>query len=183
MEIERIVKTATKKSLLIVGGGKAKRKTLVNQLVSEIPYSGLYRFLSGLTTFDAYIKEVRKKFPFIPMSWNKPKPYWNNINRVWDFHLDWVIDAKNILITLEELDQMETNWKYAIINSYLTQAYKNERVERKGHICFRLILTFDVLEEGFFEQLKISGGVKEKGNRTEQEVIYGKLAIINLDGV
>ena len=172
------MRNITEKHLLIVGKSEIERKKTVDKLVATSD-KVIYRLQPNLISFDNYIEEVRNKFPFIPLGWNEQNKKKWTLNQIWDFHLDWTDDTFNILIILEEFNKIEENWKTEIIRDYFITSYYQEK-ERKSKVNFQLILTLQ--EEGdLIEKVTSLIGFSENEKRTEEQVINGKLKIINLD--
>jgi len=173
-------KLTEKKHYLIVGKSEIERKKHIDSLIS---YSNRvrYRFERNLNSFDDYIEQVRRVFPFIPYNWDEQNPKKWTINQVWDFHLDWTYDTNNILVILEEFEKIEDKWKIEIIRDYFTTSYDQEEAS-KSNLNFQLILSLP--EENELIQQVISKFVlKENDKRTGEQVVLAKLEIINLEWI
>lgn len=167
-----------KKHLLIIGNSEEQRKKYVDNIISN-SNKVIYRLERNLNSFYEYIDEVRNVFPFIPYNWDEQNPKKWTLNQVWDFHLDWTYDTINILIVFEEFDKIEDNWKTEIIRHYFTTSYCQEKAN-KSKLNFQLILTLK--EENELVTKVISKfALNEDEKRTEEQIIDGKLKIINLD--
>ncbi|WP_282068312.1 hypothetical protein [Olleya namhaensis] len=171
-------KYTDKKHLLIVGKSENERKKYVDNIISTSD-KVIYRFKRNLKDFDEYIEEVRNIFPFIPYSWDEQNPKKWTLNQIWDFHLDWTDNTFNILIVLEEFDEIEDNWKTEIIRDYFTTSYDQEK-ENKSNLNFQLILTLEK-ENELIKNVISEFGLNENEKRTEEQIINGKLKIINLE--
>jgi hypothetical protein len=171
-------KNLKNKHLLIIGKDFKDRHIYINELVKETNKI-IYKFQPNIQTFDEYIEQVRKLFPFIPTNWKEQNPNKWTINQIWDFHLDWTENTHDILIIIEEFGQLEENWRLEIIRDYLTTSYYQEckNVEK---INFQLIISQDS-DDDLIEKLVPIFGLKENEKRTIRDIILGKLAIIDLN--
>jgi len=171
-------KNLKNKHLLIIGKNFSERHKYITELVKETNKI-IYRFQPQIQTFDEYIEQVRKLFPFIPTNWKEQNPNKWTSNQVWDFHLDWTEKTHDILIIIEELGHMEEEWKLEIIRDYLTTSYYQEG-QNIDKINFQLIISQDN-DDDLIEKLVPIFGLKENEKRTEQDIILEKLAIIDLN--
>lgn len=173
-----MTKDLDRKHLLIVGGKKDDRHKFLNDLLSGTNKE-VYRLSPNLRTFDEYIEQIRKLFPFVPTNWKEQNPTNWTRNQVWDFHLDWTENTHSILIIIEEFGDMESAWKVKIIRDYIQTSYYQEE-QNKGLPNFQLIVTLDK-DDGLVENLIPIFGLNDNETRTEEQVIMGKLKIIDLD--
>ncbi|MFD2034020.1 hypothetical protein ACFSKL_04415 [Belliella marina] len=172
------IKYTDKKHILIVGKSEKERKDYVDDIIATTD-KVVYRFERNLNDFDEYIEQVRNLFPFIPYNWNEQNPKKWTLNQIWDFHLDWTDDTFNILIILEEFDKIEDNWKTEIIRDYFTTTYDQEKA-RKSHLNFQLILTLPE-ENQLIKNVVSEFGKDVNEKRSEEQIIHGKLEVINLE--
>jgi len=173
-----MTRTIDKKHVLIVGKTSNERHKFVNELITGTN-KVVYRFPTNLKTFDDYIDQARNLFPFVPSTWKKQNPKKWTRNQVWDFHLDWTENTHSILVILEEFGEMEINWRFEIIRDYLQTSYYQEE-QNEDKLNFQLILTQE-RDDGIVENLIPIFGLIESEKRTEEQVILGKLKIIDLD--
>lgn len=171
-------KYTDKKHLLIVGKSEKERKNYVENIIST-SNKVIYRFKRHINDFDEYIEQVRNIFPFIPFNWDEQNPKKWTLNQIWDFHLDWTDDTFNILIILEEFDEIEDNWKTEIIRDYFITSYNQEEIG-KSNLNFQLILTLKQ-ENELIKNAVSKFGLNENEKRTKEQIINGKLKIINLE--
>lgn len=167
-----------RKHLVIVGKKADDRLRFLKDLVAGTNKQ-VYRFPPKLQTFDEYIEQVRKLFPFVPANWEEQNPNKWTRNQVWDFHLDWTEATHSILIILEEFGEMDTDWRHKIIRDYLQTSY-NQEEQNDARLNFQLIVTQDK-DDGLVEKMASILGLNETEKRTEVQVILGKLKIIDLD--
>jgi hypothetical protein len=173
-----MIKDIDRKHILIVGKSSNDRLKFLNELITGTNKKA-YRFPPNLRTFDEYIEQVRKLFPFVPTTWKEQNPKKWTRNQVWDFHLDWTENTHNILVILEEFGEMEANWKFEIIKHYLQTSYYQEG-QNDNNLNFQLIITQDK-DDGLVENLIPIFGLNDNESRTEDQVILGKLKIIDLE--
>lgn len=108
------MKPTDRKHLLIIGKSAIERHRFVEDLVSNTNKE-IYSFQPYLKSFEDYIENVRRNFPFVPINWAEQNPNKWTINQVWDFHLDWTENTNGILIVIEEFGGMEERWKLEIL--------------------------------------------------------------------
>ncbi|MDD2797860.1 MAG: hypothetical protein PHV20_04630 [Bacteroidales bacterium] len=173
-----MIKDLNNKHLLIIGENFNDRHKYINELVKDTNKI-IYRFQPNIQTFDKYIEQVRKLFPFIPTNWKEQNPNKWTRNQVWDFHLNWTEKTHSILIIIEELGQMEENWRLEIIRHYMTTSYHQE-YQNIEKINFQLIISQDS-DDDLIEKLVPIFGLKDNEKRSELSIILGKLTIINLN--
>jgi hypothetical protein len=173
-----MTKDLDRKHLLIVGGKRDDRHEFLNDLISGTNKQ-VYRLSPNLRTFDEYIEQARKLFPFVPTNWKEQNPKNWTRNQVWDFHLDWTENTHSILIIIEEFGEMEPNWKVEIIRHYIQTSYYQEG-QNNGRLNFQLIVTQDK-EDGLVDKIIPVFGLVDNEKRTEEQVILGKVKVINLD--
>ena len=178
--INSLIKTISKKHLLVIGKSEKERHEFVDNVV-ETSSKQVYRFPTNIKNYYEYIDQVRTLFPFIPINWEEQNPNKWTYNQVWDFHLDWTDNTHSILIVIEEFGKMEEKWKVAILRDYLTTSY-NQEAPNKSHLNFQLIVTQQE-EDNLVEKLSAVFGLNENESRTAQQVILGKLEVINLDRI
>ncbi|WP_235299769.1 hypothetical protein [Portibacter marinus] len=183
MEIKNVIEKLRKKSLLIHSIPKGKRKFLLDTIEENLKPQTVIRLSEPHLDFDAYIQSVKSKFPFIPPNWNEPNKYWDNLNRVWDFHLDWTEYSNNVVILLEDIDNLEDSWKYEIISDYITQIYRNEYGNKINRVSFRFIIILSEIEELFWEKVRIIGGPTNSDRRTEEQIIKGLVELIDANWI
>src|SRR5687768_495521 len=136
-----MAKDFNRKHILIVGKKREDRLRFLNDLIAGTNKL-VYRFPPNLQTFDEYIEQVRKLFPFVPTNWDEQNPKKWTRNQVWDFHLDWTENTHSILVILEEFGEMDTDWKFEIIRDYFQRSYYQED-QNSGRPNFQLIVTQD----------------------------------------
>ena len=173
-----MIKDVDKKHILIVGKTQVDRSEFLNGLIAGTN-NLVYRFPPFLRTFDEYIEEVKKLFPFVPANWKKQNPKKWTKDQVWDFHLDWTEYTHSILIIIEEFGEMEAPWKVEIIRDYIQKSYYQEG-QHNGRPNFQVIVTLDK-DYNLVEKIIQAFGLTDKETRTEEQVILGKLKIIDLD--
>jgi hypothetical protein len=173
-----MIKEIARKHILIVGKNSNERHNFLNGLIKG-ENKIVYRFRPNIQTFSEYIEQVRELFPFIPTTWQEQNPKKWTRNQIWDFHLDWTNNTYSILIVIEEFGDMEIKWKYEIIKDYIQTSYYQEG-QNGNSLNFQLIITQEK-NEGIVEILTPIFGLNEKETRTEEQVILGKLKIIDLD--
>ena len=173
-----MTKDLDRKHILIVGKKRDDRNRFLNDLITGTNKL-VYRLPPNLRTFNEYIEQVRKLFPFVPTNWKEQNQRNWTRNQVWDFHLDWTENTHSILIILEEFGEMEVNWRTEIIRDYLQTSYYQEG-QNDGRLNFQLIVTQDK-DDDLVEKMISSIGINDNEKRTKEQVILGKLKIINLD--
>lgn len=166
------------KHLLIIGNSKLKRKKYVDELISKTN-KVVYRFQYNLNSFDNYIEQVREIFPFVPLGWKEQNPKKWSLDQIWDFHLDWTNYTSGILIILEEFEKIEEEWKMEIIRDYLITSYWQEK-EKTSKLNFQLIITLRDKKD-LIEKIIPKIGLHKNEKRTQEQVVKGKLEVINLD--
>lgn len=167
-----------RKHILVIGQSDKDRKKYIDEIITKSD-KAIYRFKRGITSFRDYIKQVRKIFPFIPLDWNIQNPKKWTLNQIWDFHLDWTNNTSNVLIVLEEFQKIEEEWKIAIVKDYFTTSYYQEKAN-KSNLNFQLIITLPE-ESELIEKVAFEFGLNENEKRDSNQIIKGKLKIINLD--
>lgn len=167
-----------KKHFLIIGKTEKERKRYVDLITSK-SNRVIYRFKQNLKSFNDYIEQVRNIFPFIPISWDEQNPKKWTLNQIWDFHLDWTDDTKSILIVLEEFEKIEENWKVQVLRDYFTTSYEQEQIGNSS-LNFQLILTLPD-EVDLIKKVTSALGTRENEKRTKEQIMKGKLEILNLD--
>ncbi|QHT70022.1 hypothetical protein GXP67_26940 [Rhodocytophaga rosea] len=173
-----MTKNIDRKNLFVVGKSAADRQRFVDNIVATTN-KVVYRFPPNIRSFDNYIEQVRRLFPFVPTNWHEQNPKKWTRNQVWDFHLDWTNNTHSILIVIEEFGKMEENWEIEIIRDYLQKSYYQEQINNPL-VNFQLIVTQEE-DEGIVEKLSAIFGLKENEKRTSNQVISGKLQVINLE--
>lgn len=173
-----MTKELNRKHIIIVGRKHDDRRKFLNDLIASTDKQ-VYRLSPNLRTFDDYIEQVRKIFPFVPTDWKEQNPKNWTRNQIWDFHLDWTENTHSILIIIEEFGEMEPDWKVKIIRDYIQTSYYQEG-KSNGQLNFQLIVTQDKDGDLIAKMIPIFG-LTENEKRTEEQVILGKLKVINLD--
>lgn len=160
----------SKKHLLIVGGTAMKRKKYITEIIENSNYE-TFRFPSGMKTLYDYLDFVRKKDLYTPWYEKKGK---HGTNQVLDFHRDWLRD-NNSLVVLEEIQEMEEDWKVELIRYYLEAVI----IRKKGDTNIHLIISQD--EEGdLMEKLSHKIFVQENNKRTKMQIVEGAMKVIDV---
>jgi hypothetical protein len=173
-----MINNIDRKHLLVVGRSAKDRENFLDHLITT-SNKVVYRFPKNIISFEEYIEQVRQLFPFVPTNWHEQNPKKWMRNQIWDFHLDWASNTHSILIVIEEFGQMEKNWKIEILRDYLARSYDQEQTNM-SLLSFQLIVTQEE-EEDLLERLGAIIGLKENEKRTGEQVVLGKLQVINLN--
>lgn len=169
MEIN-IEKILSKKHLLLVGGTKKERQSMVTKIIENVNYE-TFRFPKEMRFIDDYLDYVRKNKLFNPWYEVKGK---HGDNQVLDFHSDW-ISENHSLIVIEEIQMMEERWRIELINWYLKEVENH----KKGEKLIHLVISQDE-ENGLIEKLSESSCIENLRNRTKRQIIEGSLKTIDI---
>ena len=169
MEIH-IKKILSKKHLLLVGGSKSERQSVVTKIIENTNYE-TFRFPKGMKLIDEYIDFVRKNKLYNP--WYKAKGKYGD-DQILDFHNDW-ISENHSLIVIEEIQMMEERWKIELIKWYLEEV----EYHRKGENFIHLLISQNK-ENGLIEKLSESFHIKKLRNRTRKQIIESCLNKIDI---
>lgn len=164
-----------KKHLFITGKSEKERSSLIDEISKQMNMQ-IYRFNSKTNSFESYIKQVDKLFPYKIVDYHKGKKW--NLDQIWDVHLDWMFNNYNNLIILEEFDKLPQNWSVEILRDYLQKSYE---LETKGSnkINFRLICSLENIDK-ILVNLTNSIRLNENEKRTSEQFINGKIKIYHI---
>jgi len=168
----------TEKHLLVVGNNSLRRKGFIDDLVKKSDKL-IYRLKPNIKSFDEYIEQVRIVFPFIPENWDEQNPGKWTRNQIWDFHLDWTNETHSILIVVEGFDEVEENWKIEILRDYIQTSYYQEK-PKNSMSNFQLILSMES-HGNIIDKICELLGTKETEKRSPEQIVKGKIKIIDLN--
>jgi hypothetical protein len=169
MEIN-IEEILNKKHLLLIGGSKTERESIVTRIIENSNYE-TFRFPKEMKLFDEYLLHVRKVKLFDP--WYDVKGKHGN-DQVLDFHRDWISDNHSLII-IEEIHMMEERWRLELIRCYLEEVENH----KKGEKFIHLIISQDE-ESDLVKKLSEVIHVENLRNRTKRQVIESCLKIIDI---
>lgn len=154
------------KHILIVGKSEFDRNKYLNEILLNTNLECI-RFPKPLDSIYKYIETVQKKELFHPCFPSK-KSY--NFNQILDYHRDWIIDNRSLLV-LEEIQELEERWKIELMKMFINNLEENKN---SGARC---IITMEN-ENMLFQNLLTK--VAETNDKNSKQVIESNLLIVNL---
>jgi hypothetical protein len=182
MNREKILAILNLKHVILCGGSKSGRKTLVEAISEgfEKDKTDVFRIPPGIRSFEEFIDTVRRIFPIKPPLKDQTveEMSYDQIN---DVLLDWVEEGeRSTFIIWEEIGSLEPKDDlYGLINEFVSRKYILEdcfRSEQK----LRLLSSSSVDLRNYFNTAEIYFGRDPNDPVTDDQIVRNSLQIIDL---